>query len=113
MAEQFARDAFKSVSLHRMSSDLAGNSQTQARFDGAVCTTKHGEVTVCAALRCGEHRAEIVLFDKARVAREAAIAYGQSRARPLARRAFNTLRPFLVAMRARNPWVRLRFLTLG
>lgn len=61
----------------------------------------------------GEHRAELVLLDEARGARKSVIAYGQRRARPLARRAFNTLRPFLVAMRARNPWVRLRFLTLG
>ena len=35
------------------------------------------------------------------------------RARPLARRAFNTLRPPGVAMRARKPWLRLRLITLG
>ena len=35
------------------------------------------------------------------------------RLRPLARRALRTLRPPLVAMRARKPWVRLRFRLLG
>lgn len=35
------------------------------------------------------------------------------RIRPLARRRLRTCLPFLVAMRARNPWVRLRFRILG
>jgi hypothetical protein len=35
------------------------------------------------------------------------------RARPLARRALRTRRPPLVAMRARNPWRRLRLILLG
>jgi hypothetical protein len=35
------------------------------------------------------------------------------RFRPFARRRFRTARPFFVAMRARNPWVRLRFSRLG
>jgi hypothetical protein len=36
-----------------------------------------------------------------------------SRLRPFARRRFSTRRPFFVAMRARKPWVRLRFTLLG
>ena len=36
-----------------------------------------------------------------------------SRLRPLARRRFNTARPVGVAMRARNPWVRIRRRLLG
>ena len=35
------------------------------------------------------------------------------RLRPLARRRLSTMRPFLVAMRARKPWARLRLMTLG
>jgi hypothetical protein len=35
------------------------------------------------------------------------------RLRPRARRRARTARPLLVAMRARNPWVRLRLITLG
>jgi hypothetical protein len=35
------------------------------------------------------------------------------RLRPFARRRFRTRRPFFVAMRARNPWVRLRLTLLG
>ncbi|AEA72210.1 Hypothetical protein PSEBR_m1756 [Pseudomonas brassicacearum subsp. brassicacearum NFM421] len=35
------------------------------------------------------------------------------RARPLARRRDRTARPFLVAMRARKPWVRARLIVLG
>ena len=38
---------------------------------------------------------------------------GISWRRPLARRRASTLRPPLVAMRARNPWVRLRRTLLG
>lgn len=40
-------------------------------------------------------------------------AYGVSCARPLARRRFNTRRPALVAILARNPCVRARFKMLG
>jgi hypothetical protein len=36
-----------------------------------------------------------------------------SRLRPLARRRFSTIRPFLVRMRTRNPWVRRRRRLLG
>jgi len=36
-----------------------------------------------------------------------------SRERPFARRALRMARPLAVFMRARNPWVRLRFSTLG
>jgi hypothetical protein len=39
--------------------------------------------------------------------------YGVSRARPLARRDWITLRPFRVAIRARKPWVRARLMRLG
>ena len=35
------------------------------------------------------------------------------RLRPLARRRFSTSRPLAVAMRALNPWVRLRLILLG
>ena len=36
-----------------------------------------------------------------------------SRLRPFARRAFSTCLPAFVAIRARKPWVRLRFKLLG
>ena len=39
--------------------------------------------------------------------------YGVNRARPFARRRLITRRPALVAMRARNPWVRARLILLG
>ena len=39
--------------------------------------------------------------------------YADRRRRPRARRRAKTFRPFLVAMRARKPWLRLRFRTLG
>lgn len=113
VAEQFARDALEPVALYCVSRNLARNRQPQSRAGNAIRAAEHGEVAVGATLRGGEHRAELVLFDEARGARKPAVAYGQRRARPLARRAFKILRPFLVAMRARNPWVRLRFLTLG
>lgn len=40
-------------------------------------------------------------------------AQAERRLRPLARRRLRTARPFLVAIRARKPWLRLRFNTLG
>lgn len=40
-------------------------------------------------------------------------AYGDSCARPFARRRLSTRRPALVAIRARNPWVRARLILLG
>ena len=39
--------------------------------------------------------------------------YAERRRRPRARRRAKTLRPFFVAIRARKPWLRLRFRTLG
>ena len=42
-----------------------------------------------------------------------ALLPGVNLARPFARRAFMTLRPALVDMRARKPWVRLRCVLLG
>jgi hypothetical protein len=39
--------------------------------------------------------------------------HADRRLRPLARRRASTLRPFFVAMRARNPWRRLRTSRLG
>jgi len=41
------------------------------------------------------------------------ILYTANRFRPLARRALMILRPFLVFMRVRNPWVRLRGVLWG
>jgi hypothetical protein len=41
------------------------------------------------------------------------VFYTANRFRPLARRALMTLRPFLVFMRVRNPWVRLRGVLWG
>jgi hypothetical protein len=40
-------------------------------------------------------------------------AYGISRLRPFERRRARTSRPPLLAMRARKPWVRLRWILLG
>ncbi len=41
------------------------------------------------------------------------IPYADNTLRPLARRRLITNRPFLVAIRARKPWFRLRLITLG
>ena len=111
--EHLTRHSLETVSLHGVSRDFARNRQSQTCGLVAIASAKHRKKTVGTTLRGIEHRAELVLLVEARGARKPAVAYGQRRARPLARRAFRILRPFLVAMRARNPWVRLRFLTLG
>ena len=64
--------------------------------------------------RLTQHPAEIPSRTQPAALGEAVqLSYADNRFRPLARRALMILRPPLVAMRARNPWVRLRLRLLG
>jgi len=56
---------------------------------------------------------QALLFAKTVTVVSHRVIQADSRARPLARRALITARPPRVCMRARKPWVRLRFKVLG
>lgn len=114
--EGFARQALDPVAFHRRSGNLAGNRKADARLRQLAWRRQQGEESIGGTDAGAENAREFVGFQQPVVAREtltAAERYGQRRARPLARRAFSTLRPPLVAMRARKPWVRLRRRLLG
>lgn len=99
---------------------LARDSQPQPGMVQPVRGRKQGKKPVGRTLAFTENASERFRFQQALVTRKPELIagigirpYGQSRARPLARRALSTLRPPLVAMRARKPWVRLRRRLLG
>ena len=56
---------------------------------------------------------ETTAFSKRKTGHRAHDLYADKRLRPFARRLFSTARPPGVAIRALNPWVRLRFKLLG
>jgi hypothetical protein len=85
---------------------------------------KYGEISIPAATRSTKHASigglveePVTLFESITAAacfrERGSLIYGVNRARPLARRRLRTRRPALVAMRARNPWVRARLILLG
>jgi hypothetical protein len=85
-----------------------------------VGSRQHGEEVVGRPDAFAKYASEIRRFQQPVATQKPEIStgtgivrYGQSFARPFARRALMTLRPPLVAMRARNPWVRLRRRLLG
>jgi hypothetical protein len=108
----FARDPLETVARHGRLGDLARNSQAKAGISQIVGSGQHGETAIAGFDRLGENAGEGVPASQPGATREARVAgtgaQGDKRARPLARRAFKTRRPPRVAMRARNPWVRLR-----
>lgn len=116
-AEAFAGDALQTVARHGGFGDLARNRQTQARVIQIVGSGEHGKIAVARFDGLGENAGKGVPAGQPGAARETRVAgrgvQGVKRARPLARRAFKTRRPPLVAIRARKPWVRLRWMMLG
>lgn len=62
---------------------------------------------------CAVEQAQLLLEACACHASRELFAQAESRLRPLARRRLSTSRPLRVAIRARKPWVRLRFRLLG
>lgn len=120
-SETFACDAFQPITVDAPWRALLGNRQAQASRPPPIAAGQHGEVLVRRLGRLREDITEVTGPSKASIRRQTiAVARGTvpvnqdvSRARPLARRAFNTLRPFRVAILARKPWVRARFKRLG
>jgi len=116
-AEAFACDPLQAVARHGRLSDLAGNRQTQARVSQIVGSGQHGKIAVAGFGGLGEDAGKGVPAGQPDAARKTRVAgrsvQGVKRTRALARRALRTRRPPLVAIRARKPWVRLRWMMLG
>lgn len=119
-AETFPHGALDAISIHRGGGGFPRDRQAETRPVQLVACNQYRERPTREAFRFGEHPSKFDGPGQARRARETGLTpcqnvggYTLSRARPLARRAFRTRRPFLVRMRARNPCVRLRCRLLG
>lgn len=118
--ETFSNQAFKAIAVDRPVGAFPGDGQTQTGRKPAVCTREHGKKTVGETDGLGEDGAVFRRSGQARLSEKARVlclasgwVQGVNRARPFARRAWRTLRPLRVAMRARKPWVRARLMRLG
>jgi hypothetical protein len=134
-AERLANHTANAIAFDRATGCAHGNRKSQPRERKPVATCHHGKEIVGEARALRMHRIELrfaaqaLLQGEAEASVNAGIAahrgvarprrarergaYGMSFLRPLARRRARTLRPFFVAMRARNPCVRLRRTLLG
>ena len=112
--ENLSNQSFRSVSLDRATQLFCGGN-TQPTDAALVCQEEHGAIP---AVHPKATAVDLLKF------RSAANAFGWSesqsyslltvrRFRPLARRRFSTSRPFFVAIRTKNPCVRLRWRVLG
>jgi hypothetical protein len=114
--DDFTQAAPHAIALHRIA-DLARHRKADARPGrvGARPRLQHERADGRPQSRGGSPKVRPALqpfHDKARFGRARA-RHALSRLRPRARRAATTLRPPLVAMRARKPWRRLRTNLLG
>lgn len=115
--ETFTNTALDPVAIHGALGYAPGYSHPQARMSQRVGSCLNAEEVILVASGVALHRLKITgraqpeQFGQAKPA--AALLQALRRARPLARRALRTLRPPLVAMRARNPCTRLRLSLLG
>lgn len=112
--------ALDTIAANGAGRNLAGNSQAQTRFFQSVGGGEQREKGIAGTETLAKHASERFRCQQSKLAGKpeasfgvTRFAYGQSRARPFARRAFSTFRPPLVAMRARKPWVRARRTLLG
>jgi len=99
---------------------LAGDSQAEPRVTEIVRLDEGDPSVMVQTPWVIKHAPELFLAGQAIAPGKATPARTQRtrrqadrRARPFARRALRIRRPFLVRMRARNPWVRLRCRLLG
>jgi hypothetical protein len=130
LAEGFSHETLDPVTLDGPPGHLAGHGEAKPGVRDGRRACKHREAGISAAPRGFEHPREICGRQQTLRRREALRArrgdrglpgdrgpqagtQTERRARPLARLRDSTSRPFLVAMRARKPWVRLRRRVLG
>lgn len=121
VTKALACNAFQAIAFNSEARAFLRNGKPEP---GAILVPglgEDGKKGVARAYRIGENTVEIPGTKEARNPRELGVGelavalrdQGDTRARPLARRALSTLRPFLVAMRLRNPWVLARLIRLG
>jgi hypothetical protein len=126
LPEDLSYQPFSAIPLDRIP-QLSGGHDTQPRDPAVVGGDEDGQIPALGPERQIENAGEFVAAPNPAGFREAlgahtrlagswAVRYEEEtvrRLRPLARRRFRTSRPFLVAMRTRNPCVRLRRRRLG
>lgn len=135
LAETLARQAFDAIPAHRRFHAFFRYHQTQARGIAAVFSRPHSQDTtrrlilpiknqlVFAGTGKPATPAETLIRRRTlpginseiqhRVQGDGVAGQADRRVLPLARRRLITRRPPGVLIRARNPWVRLRLITLG
>jgi hypothetical protein len=122
-----ARQSFDPIATHRIADGARADGQAEARVTEGVRTREDGERAINGPSSFSINRIEVRLAVQALFERQSLRRSGQrgpvgfgrrggqtaNRARPFARRRFSTIRPALVAIRARKPCVRLRCRLLG
>ena len=120
-AECFATQPFDCISRYGPMCEPLGNDNSESCIFQLVGTCVQNKMF---RPRTGTHTKngwKIIRFNDTPIGRKISVhttswtssGYTAKRLRPLARRAFKTARPLLVATRARKPWVRLRRTTEG
>jgi hypothetical protein len=122
-AEQLADQSSHAIALHRIADRLGSDRKSKPGVVETVRERRDREHGICRPAPARQHagklrgrvqalgRTEAVRADHRRSC--GLCGQGIRRLRPFARRRFSTRRPFLVAMRARKPWVRARRTLLG
>lgn len=117
----FATQPFDCISRYGPMCEPLGNDNSESCTFQLVGACVHNKMF---RPRTGTHTKngwKIIRFNDTPIGRKISVhttswtssGYTAKRLRPLARRAFKTARPPLVAIRARKPWVRLRRTTEG
>ncbi len=120
-AKTFSHQAFYPVALYRIASIFDRHRHSQPGMLHGVGNSQDGDKTISRLdFTLPEYPLKPGCSKQAMRARILRCCCSQrssiqtaSRARPFARRALITMRPFLVRIRALKPWVRLRFKLLG
>ena len=118
-AKTFPAGPFEAVARHRIARGFNGDREPEAGMVQTVGTGQDHQTGVALTVTLCAQGSELTRTGQASRWRESPLPHGRwidqtvRRCRPLARRALMTKRPFLVAIRARNPWVRLRRNSLG
>ena len=112
-AEGFLDDASHAVAGDGIAGGAHCDGEPEARSAEIIRPEGHAEETVRNALASALDLFEVRLQAQAALRGESEPDQGMSFLRPFARRRARTFWPFFVAMRARNPCVRLRRTLLG
>lgn len=129
VSKRFPDQSLEPVAANCIADDAGGNRQSEPRGRTAIGTNKNGKESigktsrilvdaieirfVMKTLRRSERPGECLQVGVLTVAAAPGERQTVSRTRPLARRRASTRRPDRVAMRARKPWVRARWILLG